>query len=227
MRYPVLLSVLLAGLLSGCGNETANLYLGQSAQGTLSGKLEQERQWREKAIAEGVSDKRLIALTQQQEAFHDLEAALYMNHTTDAIRFSERVMNQTFGDRSLANEAARYHRALLQVEKEFDRFQGTYIYVSSDQGDYEMDYTDASIDVVTQPNRKAKLTLHDVRDFKGEPLDDFEYEGHFDSENSLMVSFYESSLKIIFNEEGSLTFQDSGIEKDSTIDFEQTEKQSL
>lgn len=227
MIYRILLPVLLAGILSGCGNDTANLYLGQSAQSTLSGNLEQERQWREKAITEGVSDKRLIALTQQQESFHDLEAAIYMNHTTDAIRFSERVMNQTFGDRTLANEAARYHRTLLKVEKEFDRFQGTYTYVFSDQGDYEMDYTNASIDVVTQPNRKATLTIHDVRDFEGELLDDYEYEGRFDSENSLMVSFYESSLKIIFKEDGSLTFQDSGIEKDSTIDFEQTEKQSL
>ncbi|MGX9806525.1 hypothetical protein ACV3PA_04790 [Exiguobacterium acetylicum] len=214
-------------LLSGCSNDSADLYLKQSAQSTLSGDLYEEQQWREKARTEGATDKRLIALTQQQEAFHDLEAALFMNQTTDAVRYAERVMNQTFGDRALANEAASRHRTLGKVEQAFRDVAGTYTYSTSDQGEYEQDYTDATIDVVTRPNREATLTIHDARDFEGQPLDDYTYSGRFDSENSMMLYFYESSLEITFDEDGSLTFHDLAIEQDSTIEFEQTTKQSL
>ncbi|WP_026827404.1 hypothetical protein [Exiguobacterium artemiae] len=221
------LTIVFTVLLSGCTNESANLYMKQSAQSTLEGELEQEKQWFEKAKLEGATDKHLIALSQQQEAFHDLEAAIYMNQTTNAVKFAERVMNQTFGDRSLANQASTYHRTLLKIEREFKDFQGTYTYTTSDQGEYEQDYSNATIDVSTYPNRKATLTLHDVLDYEGEPLDDFEYTGRFDSENSLMVYFYESSLEITFDEDGHLTFRDSGIEKDSTVDFEKSKNQSL
>lgn len=227
MMSRVLPLLFTAIVLSGCSNDSAELYLKQSAQSTLAGDLFEEQQWREKARTEGATDKRLIALMQQQEAFHNLEAALFMNQTTDALRYAERVMNQTFGDRALANEAARYHRTLGKVEKAFRDVAGTYAYSTSDQGDYEQDYTSATIDVVTRPNREATLTIHDALDYEGQPLDDYTYSGRFNSDNSLMLYFYESSLEIQFNEDDSLTFRDSGIEKDSTIDFEQTTKQSL
>ncbi|KSU49945.1 hypothetical protein AS033_00840 [Exiguobacterium indicum] len=227
MMSRVLPLLFTALVLSGCNKDSADLYLKQSAQSTLSGDLYEEQQWREKARAEGATDKRLIALTQQQKAFHDLEAALFMNQTTDAVRYAERVMNQTFGDPALANEAARRHRTLNKVEKAFRDVAGTYTYSTSNQGEYEQDYTDATIDVVTRPNREATLTVHDARDYEGQPLDDYSYSGRFNSDNSLMLYFYESALEITFNEDGSLTFHSMGIEQDSTIDFEQTTKQSL
>ncbi|WP_326187380.1 hypothetical protein QNN95_13800 [Exiguobacterium acetylicum] len=227
MMRRILPFLLTALILGGCSNDSADLYLKQSAQSTLAGDLFEEQQWREKARTEGATDKRLIALSQQQEAFHDLKAALFMNQTTDALRHAERVMNQTFGDKALANEAARYHRTLGKVEKAFRDVAGTYTYSTSDQGEYEQDYSDATIDVVTHPNREATLTIHDARDYEGQPLDDFTYSGRFNSDNSLMLYFYESSLEIQFNDDGGLTFRNSGVEKDSTVDFEQTTKQSL
>ncbi|KNH34742.1 hypothetical protein [Exiguobacterium acetylicum] len=227
MMTRVLPLLFIAIVLSGCSNDSADLYLKQSAQSTMAGDLFDEQQWREKARTEGTTDKRLIALTQQQEAFRDLEAALFMNQTTDALRYAERVMNQTFGDKALANEAARYHRTLGKVEKAFNDLAGSYAYSTSDQGEYKQDYTDATIDVVTRPNREATLTIHDARDYEGQPLDDYTYSGRFNSDNTLMLYFHESSLEIRFNEDGSLTFRASGIEKDSYIEFEQTTKQSL
>jgi len=49
MMPRILPFLLTALILGGCSNDSADLYLKQSAQSTLTGNLFEEQQWREKA----------------------------------------------------------------------------------------------------------------------------------------------------------------------------------
>jgi len=224
MKSFSMIIVALAGtlLLSGCADEKSALYLQQSAQHAMDGRLFEAEQWRERAEKEGASPERIVASAQPQEAYHELQQHIYLNHTTDAIISAERVMNQTFGDRELAERATGYYHGLKKAEKEFRSYDGAYAFKEGDDSDYGPDYSGATLTVKTKPNRKAVLTLSGVKDFDGRTLSDSVYHARFDANGRYVLYIYESSIEFLLNGKNEIRVRNAATMLEVDTTFERT-----